>query len=103
MPDTEPIPYRALDVVATEVTLRMPRLSGSRLLPTTMVAIRSSFEVWGLSKLQEILALHIHLHPSGISGQCKRGDRRGNANLTRCGDSNRTADMHRDSVRRSEA
>jgi hypothetical protein len=49
MPHADAIPDRALDVVANEVALRLPRLLGSRLLPTTTVAITSSFEVWGLS------------------------------------------------------
>lgn len=41
MPHTEPIPDPALDVVANEVAVRLPRLLG--------VAITSSFEVWRLS------------------------------------------------------
>jgi hypothetical protein len=49
MPHTDAIPDRALDVVANEVAPRLPRLLGSRLLPTTTVVITSSFEVWGLS------------------------------------------------------
>lgn len=52
MPHTDPIPDQALNVVANGVALRLPRVLGSRLLPTTTVAITSSFEVWGLSAKQ---------------------------------------------------